>query len=171
MVANRTGAEREAERVLATLSKEVDDMREAAWFSDRATRALVLGEYAKFYFGRKGDETWPLRMTLQCEGDESSFVTGLAFEVDGTSYPIATQPGDWSRDRGSGKLWVMLDMPISRRHPELAQALSGAQAATVRFRSDDHSWEWTVPRPQLDALGRVYSAWSALIAAEKIAGR
>jgi hypothetical protein len=66
---------------------------------------------------------------------------------------------------------VILDMPISRRRPELAQALSGAQAATVRFRSDDRSWEWTVPRPQLDALGRVYSAWSALIAAEKVAGR
>jgi hypothetical protein len=171
MVATRIDAEREAERVLATLSKEVDDMREAAWFSDKATRALVLGEYAKFYFGRKGDETWPLRMTLQSEGDESSFVTALAFDVDGKSYPVATQPGDWSRDRGSGKLWVILDMPISRRHPELAQALSGAQAATVRFRSDDRSWEWTVPRPQLDALGRVYSAWSALIAAEKVAGR
>lgn len=171
MVATRNDTEREAERVLATLSKEVDDMREAAWFSDKATRALVLGGYAKFYFGRKGEETWPLRMTLQCEGDESTFITGLVFEVAGKSYPIATQPGDWSRDRGSGKLWVILDMPISRRHPELAQALSGGVAATIRFQSTDRSWEWTVPQPQVDALGRVYSAWSALIAAEKVAGR
>lgn len=171
MAATRTDAERQAERVLATLAKEVDDMRETTWFSDKATRALVLGEYAKFYFGRKGDETWPLRMTLQCEGDESSFVSALAFDVDGTSYPVATRPADWSRDRGSGKLWVILDMPISRRHPDLARALSGAREAFVRFQSDDRSWEWRVPRPQLDALGRVYSAWSALAAAEKAAGR
>lgn len=171
MASKRTDPNLEIETALSTLSKQIDDMRGIAWFSDRATTALILGEYVKFHFGRKGNETWPLRMRLQCQGSETARVDAVVVEVDGASHPVAAGAGDWARDRGSGKVWDILDISISERQPELARALAGAREATVRLRSDERSWQWAVERRQLDALRRVHAVWSAVTAGGSASAR
>jgi hypothetical protein len=167
MPAIRSDAQLEIETALSSLSKEIDDMRGIAWYSDRATVALILGEYMKFHFGRKGNETWALRLRIQCEGSETARVQAVVLDIDGKDHPVSAGSGDWARDRGSGKVWDMLDIPVSERQPDLARALAGAREVMVRLRSDERSWQWPVPRPQLEALGRVHAVWAAVTAAGK----
>jgi len=162
MVPSRKEAEREAERALATLVKEVDDLNEIVWFSDRATLALVLGEYAMFFFGQKAGKIGPLRLKLQCEGAGSAFPAALIFNVGGRTFRLDTERRDWSIDHGSGKTWDILDFPISRRQPDLAEALAKADSAMVRFERIDVAWDWPVSLPQMEAMRRVHAVWSAL---------
>jgi len=152
----------EAERLLAGMAREIDDRKEIAWLQDRATVALVVGGWLKLYFGRREDRTLPLRLKLQREWDGAPKGCDLLFDVDGRTHRLPTERSDWMSDEGGGTTWVMADVPISTRDPELLQQL--AQAAEVRIRIDagPAPWAWVVPRPQVEAAARVYAAWRAL---------
>jgi hypothetical protein len=155
---------RRAEDALASLAMEVDDRKEITWYSDRSSTALILGAFAKAYFGRNAERTLGLRLTLQMEGDGETFSWDLEVVVDGVAYPLPTEGSDWMSDRGSGKLWVQVDVPLSHRCPVLTQALASASQAQVRFERRGKSHDWTVPEAQLAALKRVHAVWSAMVA-------
>jgi len=160
-----------AEDQLATLAKEVDDRKEITWYSDRSSTALILGPYAKAYFGRKEDWTMPLRLKVQTEGDGTTFAWVLEVEADGAAFPLPTEPNEWMSDHGSGKVWVQADVPISTRCPGLTRALASAAEARIRFEGGRPAWVWTLPGAQLAALKRVHDAWSALVATVPPGGR
>jgi hypothetical protein len=149
----------QAELALAGLSREIDDRKGIAWFGDRSSVALVVGGYLKLYFGRREERTLPLRLKLQREWDGAPKGSDLIFDLDGRTQRLPTEHGDWMSDEGGGKTWVMADLPISVRDPELLQQLVRAGAVRIRIEAGPVAWTWAVPRQQLEAAARVHAAW------------
>jgi len=152
----------EAERLLAGLSREIDDRKEIAWFEDRSSVARVVGGWLKLYFGRREDRTLPLRLKLQRAWDGAPKGCDLLFDMDGRTHRLPTERSDWMSDEGGGTTWVMADLPLSTRDPELPRLLARAAEVRVRIEAAAAVWSWEVPRPQLEAAARVYAAWRAL---------
>lgn len=148
-----------AERALASLSREIDDRKDVAWFEDRATVALVVGGWLKLYFGRRAERTLPLRLKLQREWDGAPPGCDLLLDIDGRTHRLPTERSDWMRDEGGGTTWVMADLPISARDPELLSLLVRAAEVRVRIEAGPIAWSWPVPRAQIDAAARVHAAW------------
>jgi len=145
---------------LGDLAKEIDDLKEVAWYSDRSTTGLVLGSYVRAYFGRKEERILPLRMTVQCEGVGFDPPSAAIFSAGDRRLRLPTKPGDWRRDRGSGAYWDILDFSIPQRLPQLLEALASARSLAVRCDRDGAESSWEVPEGQLAALKRVQRIWS-----------
>jgi len=147
---------------LGALAKEIDDLWEVAWYSDRSTAALVLGSYVRAYFGRKEGRILPFRMAVQCEGDGRDFPLAVTFSADGRPFRLATPGADWRRDRGSGAQWDILDFSVPDRLPALLEALTSASALAVRIERAGLESGWEVPDRQLAAAKRVLAVWRAV---------
>jgi hypothetical protein len=152
----------EVERVLAGLAHEVDDRKEIAWYGDRSAVALVVGEYLKLYFGRREEKTLALRLKLQREWDGAPRGCDLLLDVDGLPFRIPTEPTEWMRDEGAGRVWDIVDLPLSLRAPALLSPLARAAEVRVRLDAAASSWTWSVPAGQLEGAARVLAAWRSL---------
>jgi hypothetical protein len=160
----------QVELALAGLSREVDDRKGITWFGDRSSVALVVGAYLKVYFGRRDERTLPLRLKLQREWDGAPRGADLIFDLDGHTRRLPTERADWMSDEGGGKTWVMADLPISARHPELLLQLVRAGEVRVRIEAGPAAWSWPVPRQQIDAAARVHAAWRTVTEWERASG-
>lgn len=152
-----------AEPLLAALDTTTDDMEGWTWYRDRAASRQILGKYVRFYFGKKKDaeSSGPLRLKVQYEGTDWIFARRIIIKADDTVIDMATDHSAWARENSGGKVWETLDVPINREHPEIAKALGTAKAIKIRFDGDRRYSDFVVPQKQIEALARVYEAWTA----------
>lgn len=146
------------ERAIGNMKKSTDEIKGITWVSHRSTP--VLAKYASFYFGSNKDSAanYPLRLKLQCYGDDWLFVRSVTVKADDKVYELGRL--DFERDHSSGSVWEWIDMPV-KDHAMLNHWMT-AKRVVIRFNGDKYYDDFTLPHGQQAQLREVYQAWKIM---------
>lgn len=159
--AQRAVVEREKQRALAALTREVDEFNGITWYKDPSHPRYANNRAFRIYIGEKDGDRW-LRMLIRYAGDNWLFVERFVFLVDGVTYTV--DPGghfEVERDNSYGGVWEWYDTKPSDSEMELIRAVANSTSARLRFEGRYRS-DWTIPASQRAAIKRVLAAYDAL---------
>lgn len=117
---------------------------------------------ARLYIGVNAQKTW-LRFKVKYYGDDWLFVNG--YKVAADSYRWQSAKLEFERDHSSGSVWEWVDVAAGAKEIEVANALSLAQQATIRFQGNQYYEDVTLDEDQKQSLKAILTIYKEMGAA------
>ncbi|MCB9473458.1 MAG: hypothetical protein H6678_06585 [Candidatus Delongbacteria bacterium] len=144
---------------LAPMQMRVDSVEHVSWYRDRSSPGYTNVSGFFLYIGQREDSDPWLRLRIQVNEGEWSFIESFIIEVDGKTWHYRST--EFDRDTGRSE-WEWFDRNADRKDLEMARAVMNSSTAVIRYKGRQFQKDREITAEQKQALRHVFAAYDAL---------